>query len=53
MAMVFLNSMVVIFFGATRLLVERRLEYLEYFNEEMIQINTVHLFVFTNFVENV
>jgi hypothetical protein len=36
MAMVFLNSMVVIIFGAARLIVERGLEYQEYFNEEMI-----------------
>jgi hypothetical protein len=52
MAMMFLNSMVVIIFGAARLLVDRRLEYQEYFNEEMIQICTVHLFVFTNYVDD-
>jgi hypothetical protein len=52
MAMVFLNSMVVIIFGAARLLIERKLEYLEYFNETMIQISTVHLFVFTNFLDD-
>ncbi len=52
MAMVLLNSMVVIIFGAARLLVDRSLEYQEYFNEEIIQISTVHLFVFTNFVDD-
>jgi hypothetical protein len=52
MAMMFLNSLVVIIFGVARLLADRRLEYQEYFNEELIQISTVHLFVFTNFVDD-